>query len=89
MILPPHPLQHCYFGLVCEERDSSEHPLNMCNVQRTGTAADPRFMYKFEFTHWLVEMSKIILEISLLEGSLISRVVLLSSSPDFLQGSMK
>lgn len=70
-----------------KETQVSTHSIRA--VRRTGTAADPSFMYNFEFTQWLVEMLKTILEVSLLEGSLISRVVLLSGCPDLLQGSMK
>lgn len=47
-------------------------------MPRTGIAADPHFMYAFELSQWLVEMLKVILEISLIEGALISRVVLLN-----------
>lgn len=52
--------------------------------EERGTVADPSFMHGLEFSQWLVEMLKIILEISLVERSLTSRVVILNGFLDFL-----
>lgn len=51
-------------------------------VPRTGTVAHPSFPYEFAFSQWLVEML-IILEVTLVQGTLLSRVVLLHDFHDF------